>query len=81
MVKAFLGAGLPGIYFAVKEEGVVGPGDPIERIHTDANRVAVTDMLRLILDRHASPEALRRLLAVPALAQVWREEFEARLAR
>jgi MOSC domain-containing protein YiiM len=81
MVEQFLHAGRPGIYFAVKEEGVVGPGDPIERVHTDENRVSVADMLRLILDRRARPDALRRLLAVPALAQVWREEFEARLAR
>jgi MOSC domain-containing protein YiiM len=81
MVKAFLHAGRPGIYFAVREEGVVGPGDPIERVHTDENRVSVADMLRLILDRHAGADSLRCVLAVPALARVWREEFEARLAR
>ena len=65
----------------VKDEGIVGPDDSIEHVHTDENRVTLTDMFRLILDRHASPESLRRALAVPALAQVWREEFEARLVR
>jgi MOSC domain-containing protein YiiM len=81
MVKTFVQFGRPGIYFAVKDEGVVGPGDPIERVHVDENRVSVIDMFRLILDRRPSPDALRKVLAVPALAQVWREEFEARLAR
>jgi MOSC domain-containing protein YiiM len=80
MVRTFLKAGLPGIYFAVLEEGVVGPSDSIERVHTDANRVSVADMLRLILDHKAPFDELRRLVAIPALAAVWREEFEARLS-
>ena len=79
MVKAFLQFGRPGIYFGVVEEGVVGPGDPVERVHTDENRVSVTAMLRLILDHDPSPHALRRVLSIPALAAVWRQEFEARL--
>ncbi len=79
MVKTFLKVGRPGIYFAVVEEGIVGPGDPIERVHTDANRVSVTAMLGLILDHEPPPDALRRVLSIPALATVWRQEFEARL--
>lgn len=79
MPKAFLRAGRPGIYFAVVEEGTVGPGDPIERVRTDENGVSVTAMLALILDRRPSPDTLRRVLRIPALAGVWREEFEARL--
>jgi len=76
MVKQFLRAGKPGIYFAIREEGVVAPGDPIERLNEDERRIAVTEMLRLILDREADPADIRRLLEVPALAAVWREEFE-----
>ena len=79
MVRAFLKAGWPGIYFAVVEEGVVGPGDLVERVHADENLVSVAAMLGLILDRRPSTDALRRILAVPALAAVWRQEFEARL--
>ncbi|MGZ3337818.1 MAG: 3-alpha domain-containing protein [Isosphaeraceae bacterium] len=37
-------------------------------------------MLRLILDHDTDPDHLRRLLEVPALAAVWRAEFESRLA-
>jgi MOSC domain-containing protein YiiM len=79
MVKTFLKAGKPGIYFAVLEEGVVEPGDPIERIAEDGSRITVTEMFRLVLDQDPAPEALRRLLGVPALAAVWRKELEERL--
>ena len=79
MVKSFLQAKKPGIYFAVLEEGEVGPGDVIERLFEDASRITVTDMLRLVLDRDAAPAALRRLLGVPSLAAVWRKTLEERL--
>lgn len=79
VVKAFVHAGKPGIYFAVLEEGTVGPGDPIERVVEDASRITVTEMFRLVLDRDADPAALRRLLGVPALAESWRKWLQERL--
>jgi MOSC domain-containing protein YiiM len=79
MVRTFLQAGKPGIYFRVLEEGVVGPGDRIERIAEVGSRITVTEMFRLVLDQDAAPDALRRLLGVPALAAVWRQELEERL--
>jgi MOSC domain-containing protein YiiM len=79
MVKSFLKAGKPGIYFAVLEEGEVGPGDPIERLAEDESRITVAEMLHLVLDRDSSPAALRRLLGVPSLAAVWRQELGERL--
>lgn len=79
MVRAFLKAGWPGIYFAVAEEGVVAPGDPIELVRADEHRLSVTALLALILDRHPNPDALRRALAIPALPSAWRDEFAQRL--
>lgn len=79
MVKTFLQAGWPGIYFAVVEEGIVGPGDSIEQVHTDERLISVSDMLALMVDRDATPDKLRGLIEVPGLAEVWREEFQARL--
>jgi len=79
MVKSFLKAGKPGIYFAVLEEGTVSPGDPIERLAEDRSRITVAEMFRLVLDRDTAPAALRRLLGVPSLAAVWRKELEERL--
>jgi MOSC domain-containing protein YiiM len=79
MVKSFLQAGKPGIYFAVLEEGAFGPGDPINRLAVDGSRITVAEMFRLVLDRDPVPAASRRLLAVPALAAVWRQELRERL--
>ena len=79
MVKTFLKAGRPGIYFGVREEGEIGPGDPIERVLEEENRVTVNAMFQLILNRKADPIQLRQLLKVSALAAVWRGEFEERL--
>lgn len=79
MVKTFLKAGWPGIYFAVVQEGVVGPGDSVEQVHMDERRITVSDMFSLMFDRNAAPGDLRRLIEVPALAEVWREEFKSRL--
>ena len=79
ILKTFLKVGRPGIYFAVLAEGLVGPGDSIERVKIHENRVSVTEMLAMILDRSTSAEALRRVLEIPSLAAVWREEFQARL--
>ena len=79
MIKTFLKVGRPGIYFAVVEEGIVAPGDPIERVAEDEARITVSAMFRLVLDPDPDPADLARLLTVPALAAVWREELEARL--
>jgi MOSC domain-containing protein YiiM len=79
IVKSFVRAGKPGIYFAVMEEGEVAAGDPIERLAEDQNRITVTEMFRLVLDHNADPAELRRLLDVPSLAAVWRQELEERL--
>jgi MOSC domain-containing protein YiiM len=80
MVKTFLQAGHPGIYFAVREEGVVAAGDSIQKLAEDAHRVTVTQMLRLILDHDADRDEIANLLEVPSLAAVWRREFKSRLA-
>ncbi len=79
MVKTFLKVGRPGIYFAVLEEGQVGPGDPIERLAEGVHQIPVTEMLRLMLDKDPDPAKLRRLLEVPALAADWRQGFQAHL--
>jgi MOSC domain-containing protein YiiM len=81
MVKRFLASRRPGFYLGVVEEGELGAGDPIERVREDENRVAVTEMLRLIVAGGTAIDAdsLRRVLRVPALAAVWRQEFQERL--
>ena len=70
--RSFLQAGKPGIYFAVVEEGEVGPEDPIERLAEDGSRVSVAEMFRLVLEGRR-PRRVRRLLGVPSLAADWRQ--------
>ncbi|MDX2036197.1 MAG: MOSC domain-containing protein [Isosphaeraceae bacterium] len=81
IVRAFLEAGRPGIYFGIVEEGIVAPGDPIERLEIDPQRISVSTMNLAMNDRDAPRETLEALLRIPALAQTWREEFEERLGR
>lgn len=80
MAKRLLTAARPGVYFAVLDEGEVRAGDPVERVRRDPAGVTLTGLLGLILGR-GGPDDLRRALAVPALAAVWRREFEDRLGR
>ncbi len=79
MVKRFLAARRPGFYLGVVEEGAIGAGDPIERLREGEDRVAVAEMLGLIVADQPDADALRRALGVPGLAAVWREEFRRRL--
>jgi MOSC domain-containing protein YiiM len=79
MVKRFMAAGRPGVYFAVLDEGEVSPGDPIECVRRDSAGITLANLLALIVDANATPDRLRRALAVSGLAEVWRHEFEDRL--
>jgi len=82
VVETFLHSERPGFYLGVVEEGELGAGDAMERIHEDENRVSVVDIARLYLDRHgeSDPDLLRRAASVEAMPQSWREHFGKRLA-
>lgn len=81
IVESFLESGRPGFYLAVAQEGELGAGDAMERIQEDENGVTVVDVVRLYMDRHgeSDPDLLRRVVAVEALAEGWREHFRKRL--
>lgn len=82
IVESFLESGRPGFYLAVTQEGELGTGDAMERVHEDENGVTVVDIVRLYTDRRgeSDPDLLRRAVAVEALAEGWREHFRKRLA-
>lgn len=82
MVKRFLASGRTGFYFSVAREGEVGPGDKIELISRDQNKVAVPDITRLYVSKHYSAadiETFRRVTQVEAVPESWRSYFRARL--
>lgn len=80
MLKRFLASERTGWYFSVQREGEIGPGDAIERLSQDEHAVTVRDVVSLYARDKRNRDLLRRALAVPALAGVWRDYFAERLA-
>ncbi len=73
-------SGRSGFYIRVVEEGALAAGDAIERVHRDAGGVTVADVQGLA--RGVGGDALlRRAAAHAALAQVWRDELQRRIAK
>ena len=81
MVKRFQRSGLTGFYLAVVQEGELAAGDPIALVPSRYERIPVADAFRAALDRHADPDLVRRIGALPALSASWRADFRARAAR
>ena len=79
MVKSFLKARRPGIYFAVMEEGLIGPGDPIELVGVTSVASLFATCLNSCFPKSRPTKICRRIIEIPGLAAVWREEFQARL--
>ena len=82
VVERFLASGRPGFYLAVAQEGEIGAGDAMERIHEDENGVTVVDIVRPLSrpKGRSDPDLLRRAASVEALAEGWREHFRKRLS-
>jgi MOSC domain-containing protein YiiM len=81
IVKRFLASGRTGFYLSVQREGEVGAGDEIELLGRDDNAVTVSDVCRLYAYGEGDVETLRRVLAVEALPESWRDRFRQQLAR
>jgi len=79
--KLFLASGRVGFYLRVLEEGEVGAGDVVERVRVDPERMAVSDMNRLLYVKPADREALERALRIEALSPRRRRAFEELLAK
>ncbi len=79
MVPRFLASNRPGYYLAVLEEGDLGAGDAVEIVHRDENRLAVTELFRLMVHDKTNRELMQRALRVRHLAAVLRHKFESRL--
>jgi len=76
MIKRFLASRRSGFYFRVLQEGEVGAGDEIVRVHHDENHVSILDAVRIYLSEVRSKELIERALRVEYLAASWREDFQ-----
>ncbi len=81
IIKKFLASRRTGFYFAVLEEGEVGPGDAIQRISRDPFGVTVADITDLYASKLDNIELLRRAIQVPALPESWRIYFQTRIRK
>ncbi len=76
MPDRFLESGRTGFYFAVVNEGELGESDAVQPIHRDANRVSVSDLLRLCYgDGHQDAQLVQRALNIEALSPSWRKRI------
>jgi MOSC domain-containing protein YiiM len=75
MVKRFLRSRRTGFYFAVRKEGHLSAGDPIELLHTDPSAIRVTEVVTLYTNEEDGGELLERALRTPALPESWRDYF------
>jgi MOSC domain-containing protein YiiM len=69
-VKRFAAAGRPGAYLRVLEEGVAGPGDPVEVLSRPPEGVTVTGAMRAY---YGDADLMRRLLDAPGLDPKWED--------
>lgn len=79
-LKPFMAEARVGYYLRVLEEGEVGAGDAIARVHTDPERMSVREMFTLLYYDEEKLEGARRALRIPGLSPGWRDAFEEILA-
>ncbi len=81
MLKQFLRSGMTGFYFAVLEEGEVAAGDSISLLHGDEHQIKVADIVRLYRQDKYNLDLMRRVVAVEALPEEWRDYFQQRIEK
>ena len=81
ILKRFLVSGMTGFYFAVLEEGEVAAGDRSACYIRDEHQVQVADIVRLYREDKYNLDLIRRVVAVEALPEEWREYFQERLEK
>jgi ferredoxin-NADP reductase/MOSC domain-containing protein YiiM len=71
----------PGFYFRVLEEGEVGAGDTIEKVHEDPVSMSIVEMNRLLYFDMDNLDGAKKALTIKALSPGWRISFEDRLTK
>jgi MOSC domain-containing protein YiiM len=79
ILKRFLSSGRSGFYLSVVEEGLISPGDAIERIHEDENAISVSD-INALFRNGKDLSLMRRVTRLEPLPPDWREHFIEKLA-
>lgn len=73
--------GYTGFYLRVLEEGAVRAGDELTLVSRHARRMTVAEAARIMLFGKQELAASERLLAIPELAESWKETLAERVAK
>ncbi len=79
IIRRFLQSRRSGFYLTVLKTGELGADDSIEILSRDANKVSVTDIVRLYVQDKDDMETMNRALKVELLPESWKEVFRERL--
>ncbi|MGA2511157.1 MAG: MOSC domain-containing protein [Candidatus Acidiferrales bacterium] len=80
IVKRFLASRRSGIYFSVKEEGLVNTGDTIEQIHENELRISIADVNRVYVHARENTELLREIVRAEILPHSLHDHLAEKLA-
>jgi MOSC domain-containing protein YiiM len=80
MVKRFLDSRRTGFYLSVAVEGDLGAADAIEIVERHPAAVSIPELLRMYLKERVASDRLREAIAIPALSDSWRRDFQKQLA-
>jgi MOSC domain-containing protein YiiM len=79
MLRRFLASGRTGYYLRIVAPGEVAAGDGIVMLERHGDGVPVSEVTRLLTRNRHDADALRRAIAVDALPEDLRSDFEAAL--
>jgi MOSC domain-containing protein YiiM len=79
MVKRFMDARRTGFYVRVINEGEIGPGDEVELLHRNPDRIRMVDVVNVFaFDKH-NIELLNQAITSEEMAEGWRDRFQQQL--
>lgn len=81
IIRDFLLANKSGFYFKVLEEGIIEPGDAIEKVSNDGYGLSITELVALHSTEKQNKELLQKAINSPTLQDDWRDDFEVKLHR
>lgn len=79
ILKEATKTGFTGFYLRVLTEGTVTPGDALTLLERPAGAVSIAEANEIFYRQQNDQAQLQRLLAIPALAQTWRDWATKRL--
>jgi MOSC domain-containing protein YiiM len=74
MVRRFLESGRTGFYMSVLRGGMVGPGEGMELLSEDPERVSIAELVRLRAPGEKNRDLLARARRVRVLPESWKRE-------